>query len=492
VGISGPTPYQLEILNKLSEHKRISVRGPHGLGKSAMAAWIILWFALVHDGQDWKIPTTASAWRQLTHYLWPEIHKWSRFLKWELVGRPPFDMHTELEKENLKLKTGQAFALASDNAALLEGAHADHLLFLFDEAKEIPDATWDAAEGALSTGNCWALAISTPGEPQGRFYEIHKRKPGLEDWWVRHVTREETIAAGRMDKTWAANREKLWGKSSAVYQNRVLGEFASSGSDGVISLSWVERANQRWLAFNDRVLAGEADWGTLDRLGVDVGRGGDPTAMARRHGIRIRAIEHSEVADLMEVEGKMAGIMQGNPSAYAMIDIIGVGAGVYDRAREDPEINNRVIPFNASLPTKRRDRTNELGFSNLRSLGWWTLRELLQDDAIDLPPDDLLTGDLTSPKWKVMSGGKVQIEPKDDIKKRLGRSTNDGDAVMQAFVDVSNFVDDETLEAWGAGEALDVQTMGEDESKASIEEMEAYGSGMSVEEYRKWKKDIGI
>jgi hypothetical protein len=194
----------------------------------------------------------------------------------------------------------------------------------------------------------------------------------------------------------------------------------------------------------------------------------------------------------MEVEGKMAGIMQGNPSAYAMIDIIGVGAGVYDRAREDPEINNRVIPFNASLPTKRRDRTNELGFSNLRSLGWWTLRELLQDDAIDLPPDDLLTGDLTSPKWKVMSGGKVQIEPKDDIKKRLGRSTNDGDAVMQAFVDVSNFVDDETLEAWGAGETLDVQTMGEDESKASIEEMEAYGSGMSVEEYRKWKKDIGL
>ena len=167
-----------------------------------MAAWIVLWFALVHDGEDWKVPTTASAWRQLTHYLWPEIHKWARYLRWDHIGRAPFDSHTELEKENLQLTTGQAFALASDNAALLEGAHAEHLLFLFDEAKEIPDSTWDAAEGALSTGDCLALAISTPGEPQGRFYAIHKEAPGLEDWWTRHVTKDETIAAGRMDKAW--------------------------------------------------------------------------------------------------------------------------------------------------------------------------------------------------------------------------------------------------------------------------------------------------
>jgi hypothetical protein len=190
----------------------------------------------------------------------------------------------------------------------------------------------------------------------------------------------------------------------------------------------------------------------------------------------------------MEVEGKMAGIMQGNPSAFAMIDIIGIGAGVYDRAREDPDISNRVIPFNAGLPTKRRDRTNELGFVNLRSLGWWTLRELLQDDAIDLPPDDLLIGDLTAPKWKVQSGGKVQIEPKEDIKKRLGRSTNDGDAVMQAFVDVTDYVDDETLMAWGAGEVPDIQVMGDDENPAGVEEMEAYGQGMDVGEYRRLKK----
>ena len=485
---AGPTSYQLEILSKLVEKRRASVRGPHGLGKSAMAAWVVLWFALIHDGQDWKIPTTASAWRQLTHYLWPEIHKWARYLRWDRIGRSAFDTHTELEKENLQLATGQAFALASDNAALLEGAHAEHLLFLFDEAKEIPDSTWDAAEGALSTGDCMALAISTPGEPQGRFYQIHKKAPGLEDWWTRHVTKDETIAAGRMDKAWAARREVLWGKTSAVYQNRVLGEFATSGTDGVISLAWVERSNQRWLAFNDQVLAGTAAWGPLDRLGVDVGRGGDPTAMARRHGMRIRSIDHQDVADLMAVEGKMAGILQGSPKAHAVIDVIGVGAGVFDRAREDELISERVVAFNAALPTKRRDKTGELGFLNLRSYGWWTIRELLQDDEIDLPPDDLLVGDLTSPHWKQSSGGKAQIEPKEDIKKRLSRSTNDGDAVMQAFVEVVDMVDDQTLEAWGAGETMEVQEMGDDENPVQVEEMEAYGMGITIEEYRDRKK----
>ena len=78
----GPTPYQKRILSRIVEHKRVAVRGPHGMGKSATASWVILWFALTRDGDDWKLPTTASAWRQLTKYLWPEVRKWRRRLNW--------------------------------------------------------------------------------------------------------------------------------------------------------------------------------------------------------------------------------------------------------------------------------------------------------------------------------------------------------------------------------------------------------------------------
>ena len=187
-GDEGPAPYQEEILAAAPERRRIAVRGPHGLGKTALASWFVLWFALTRDGDDWKIPTTASAWRQLTHYLWPEIRKWARLLRWDRIDRSTFDYRTELLQRNLKLSTGEAFALASDQPALIEGARADSLAYVFDESKSIPAAVFDAAEGAFSgvgedTGNeAFALAISTPGEPRGRFYDIHARRPGTEDW----------------------------------------------------------------------------------------------------------------------------------------------------------------------------------------------------------------------------------------------------------------------------------------------------------------------
>ncbi|MBN1461398.1 MAG: hypothetical protein JXA57_17860 [Armatimonadetes bacterium] len=247
----GPTAYQDDTLARLPKHKRVAVRGPHGLGKTAMAAWVVLWFAITRDGKDWKVITTASVWRQLEVYLWPEIHKWARLLRWDVLERPPFT-DGELLILKLKLATGAASAVASDNPALIEGAHADHILYLFDESKSIADDTFDAAEGAFAGAGddgeleALALAVSTPGEPIGRFYNIHKRTPGFEDWNVRHVTLTEAIAAGRVSTTWAEQRLKQWGPSSAVYANRCLGEFASADEDSVIPLAWVERANLCW------------------------------------------------------------------------------------------------------------------------------------------------------------------------------------------------------------------------------------------------------
>ena len=201
-----PAPYQDEILAELVQRRRVAVRGPHGLGKSMIAAIAVLWFALSRD--DWKAPTTASAFRQLSKYLWPEIHKWARRLRWDRIGREPFDHHRELQVLGLKLPGGEAFAVASDDAAMIEGAHARRLLYVFDEAKTIPADTWDAAEGAFATAGeatgdeALALAISTPGAPSGRFYDIHSRRPGYEDWWVRHVKLEEAIRAGRVSEEW--------------------------------------------------------------------------------------------------------------------------------------------------------------------------------------------------------------------------------------------------------------------------------------------------
>jgi hypothetical protein len=427
----GPADYQLEILRELAQRRRVAVRGPHGLGKSGVAAWAILWFALTRDGlpgADWKVVTTASAWRQLDHYLWPELHRWARRLRWDRLGRDiPFNERTELLDLILKLEHGQAFAVASDRPESIEGAHADQLLYVFDEAKAIPPATWDAAEGALASGDCYALAISTPGEPQGRFYDIHARKPGLDDWWVRHVTLEECIAAGRVNTEWAEQRGLQWGEGSAVYQNRVLGEFASSEEDGVIPLAWIEAANRRWEALND-----SGEWPDFTCVGVDVGRGGDATVLALRHGEAIRELRRYGVADTMTVTGHVAGVLRGH-GGHAVVDVIGIGAGVVDKLREDKQA---VAAFNAGGATDWKDRSGEMLFANKRAAAWWNLRELLDPangHAVALPPDDLLTGDLTAPHWRPTSGGRIVVESKEEIRKRLGRSTDSGDAVVQAF-----------------------------------------------------------
>jgi hypothetical protein len=433
-----PAPYQDAIASSLIEHVRVAVRGPHGLGKTAEAAWLVLWFALTRDGEDWKVPTTASGWRHLSRYLWPEIHKWARLLDWTKIGRPPFDERHELLTLTLRLSSGEAFAVASDVPALIEGAHAEHLLYLFDEAKEIPNATWDASEGAFSSGiEAKALAISTPGEPIGRFYDIHSRKPGYEDWHAIHVKLEDAIKAGRISPKWAEQRKRQWGESS-VYQNRVLGEFAARDEDGIIPLAWVEAANERWQKW---VEMGKP--GVPVSLGVDVARsGGDKTAMALQYEVAemddrpckraIDDLRFSVREDTMATTGRAAGILSKYP-IRASVDVIGIGAGVVDRLREQ---GFSVDGFNASEGIDRKDKTGELGFTNMRSAAWWNLREMLDPSAneeVALPPDDELTGDLTAPRWKLMSGGRIQVESKDEIRKRLGRSTDAGDAVIMAM-----------------------------------------------------------
>lgn len=434
----GLTAYQAEILAAVPARRRVAVRGPHGLGKTTAAALLVLWFAVTREasGADWKVATTAGAWRQLERYLWPEIRKWGRRLRWDVLGQRPWSERTELLTLNIKLTHGQAFAVASDEPALIEGVHGDSVLYVFDESKSIIPGTFDAAEGAFSGSGgeaameAYAFAASTPGEPAGRFYDIHARKPGFEDWWARHVTVEETLTAGRVSREWVDQRAKQWGATSGIYANRVLGEFHASDEDGIIPLAWIEAAQDRWRAWDE---AGRPTEPGRRTVGVDVARSGaDKTVLALFDEPVLTELRRSARADTMTTTGVVKGLLDASPGRVAVVDVIGVGGGVVDRLRE---MKAPVEAFNASEASTAKDRSGELGFVNVRAAAWWHLRESLDPAygaTLALPPDDLLTGDLTAPRWKVMSGGRIQIESKDDIRKRIGRSTDDGDAVVQA------------------------------------------------------------
>ena len=439
-------PYQAEILGAFKYEDYISVRGVRGLGKTALAALAVHWFALTRDGLGipWKIPTSASNDRQLTRYLWPEIRLWAPRIRWDVVGRQQYNPRLELLKTSLSLEHGQAYpvvaAVAREEST--EGAHAEEVLIIYDESKLIVDPMWDSAEGTFSTGNGKWFAISTPGSPAGRFYDIHRRKPGLEKWWTRHVSWQEAVAAGRIKQSWVDDMRALWGEDSVLFKRQVLGEFAAQSEDSIIPLAWVEAAMDRW----------EEASGPITAIGVDVGNGGDLSVIACVRGRHVEELQKIAVAaDPATSTMGLAGIVGGlinkhnhfdyndprNLAKRTFIDSIGIGTGVVHRLRE---MGYPVSAFNAALGTTLKDEAGLLGFANWRAAGWWTMRELL-DPAhkvnLELPDDDDLKAELTAPRVKrITSEEKRLVESKAELLKanRLGRSTDCADAVIHALV----------------------------------------------------------
>lgn len=146
------------------------------------------------------------------------------------------------------------------------------------------------------------------------------------------------------------------------------------------------------------------------------------------------------------------------------VDVIGIGAGVVDRL---DELDYEIIPVNVAHAAKNRDgdtlkdAAGLLEFVNLRSYVWWHLRDRLNpdgDEPLALPLDDRLTGDLCAPHYTYTSDGKIKVESKDDIRKRLKRSTDGGDAVCLAvYVDVYNTTtgtSDGMIQAFAIGQSL--------------------------------------
>ena len=418
--------YQADELSELAARRRVSVRGPRGSGKTMPAALAFWWFACTRElaGVDWKIPTTAGSWAQVTVYLWPEIHKWARRIDWDVVGLPRPRIGRELLAQNLKWGHGEAFGASPKDADLIEGAHASHMLVIVDEGKSVDDGIWDAIEGFFSNpGEHYVYALSTPGAAVGRFYDIHARKPGYEDWHPIHVTIGQAINAGRISPEWADQRLRQWGDQSVSYRCHVLGEFAGE-EDGVIPLAWVEAAVERGKAL-DRPVSPKVIAADIADTGDDV------TVLAFRDGPDCYRLDRFDTGDVVSHADKIAA--RATAGTRVVVDSIGVGAGTLAAATR---LGLDAKGFVASERSTRQDRTGTFGFTNKRAAAWWMLREQLDPelgDGLSLPDDPELLGDLTAPTWREAAGGKIQLESKEDIRKRIGRSTDSGDAVVMAF-----------------------------------------------------------
>jgi hypothetical protein len=241
-----------------------------------------------------------------------------------------------------------------------------------------------------------------------------------------------------MSAEWVEDVRKLWKEDSVLFQNEVLGEFSANQSNGVIPLSWIEAANDRWRAWD-----AQGRPGTLTSIGVDVG-GGQPKADSsviapimdggRVYEVRIVGVGNPSEST-MELAGIVHGLLDKHGTGIAIVDNIGIGLGVLQRLHEQ---NDRVYGFGAGSKTLLRDMTGERGFLNWRAAMWWTGREILDPDnkqfSICLPPDDRLTGELTAPTSSTVSNGLIKIEDKASVIRRIGRSTDCADAVLMGLV----------------------------------------------------------
>ena len=408
-----PEPWQAEALEAVGRHDRVSIRSGHGVGKTTLEAWLILWFLLTR--QNCKIPVAANSQDQLRDTIWPEIAKWHRQLPEALKAM----IDVQAERIVVVQDPEGAFAVrrtaSKDNPEALQGFHAEHLLFLIDEASGIPDIVFEVGMGALSTPGAKVVMAGNPTRTSGFFYDTHH---SLGDrWHTMHVScLDVPRAQGHIDDIKAK-----YGENSNAYRVRVLGEFPTSDDETVIPLELVLGAVGRNVS-------------TLDYYpvwGVDVARfGDDRTALAKRQANKLlEPVKSWNSTDLMATAGKIKAEYDATPydlrPREILIDIIGLGAGVYDRCKE---IGLPVRGINVGEAAASRENC-----ARLRDELWFKGREWFQDKACSMPQDDGLIAELTAPTYAFTSTGKMLVESKADMKKRGLRSPDLADAFLLTF-----------------------------------------------------------
>lgn len=208
------------------------------------------------------------------------------------------------------------------------------------------------------------------------------------------------------------------------------GVFGATVSDDIwqcIPTAWIDDAQNRWRQ-------GVRPAVELRAVGVDPSRGGaDDTVIAKLYGTWFEIVRHEgkDVSDGATGARYVTDAMETN--APLAVDVIGYGASVYDHLKILSGLT--VTPVNVGSASSAVDNTGRYHFVNLRSQLWWKFREALDPasgENIALPPDPQLKTDLRAPKFQIV-GGKIKVESKDDVKKRIGRSTDAADAVQLAW-----------------------------------------------------------
>ena len=402
-----PDTWQIEVLEHIRESYeaglslkeaakgaiRVAVASGHGIGKTALVAWIIHWFMSVFDNP--QVVVTANTKTQLTTKTWRELAKWHKMS----VHEHWFDWAatTFKLKESPETWCANAIPWSEHNSEAFAGTHDENVLMIFDEASAIADCIWQVAEGAMTTGNCVWIAFGNPTKNTGAFAQCFKRF--RHRWFTKRVdSRTAKMADQKLISEWVED----YGEDSDFVRVRVRGMNPRSGDQQLISVDRVENAVQREAIVPN---------GTPRIMGVDVARyGSDMSVIARRHGRKLEPLSKYRGLDTMELAAVVAHAIVTERPDMVMVDGTGIGAGVIDRLRQlghDPlEIHFGQKP----------DPGNDGIYFNKRIEMWNRMNVWLQ--TADIPRDPELYDDLITPEYYFDMKMKMRLESKEEMKKR--------------------------------------------------------------------------
>lgn len=417
-----PDAWQREILKEFGgPQQRLAMKAAKGCGKSTILAWCAWWFLTCRTFP--KVVATSISGDNLSDGLWTEMAKWqgkSEFHKRKFTWTKTRIFANDHEQTWwMSARTWPKGSDKSQQANTLAGLHADNLLFILDEVGGIPDAVMAAAEAGLSTGpHCKIIMAGNPTHLEGPLYRACTSERNI--WYVAQITGDpdDPNRAPRISADWARTQIDKYGRDNPWVLINVFGEFPPSSLNTLLGPDDVAKAMRRNPRFEDYEFSQK-------RLGVDVARfGDDSTILFPRQGLMSYRPVEMRNARTGEIAARVLVAKDKWGSEVEFIDDTGgFGAGVIDSLIQ---AGHGPVPINFS------SRPNNSRFQNKRAEIWFEMADWVKRGGA-LPNDPELTQELTLPTYFVNRQGKIQIEEKDQIKERIGRSPDKADALALTF-----------------------------------------------------------
>lgn len=424
-----PDPQQAAILRSVATNQMTSVRSGHGIGKSAVEAWAVIWFLSTRPFP--KIPCTAPTQHQLFDILWAEVSKWLR-------NNKALEQELQWTKEKVYMKQypEEWFAVArtASKPDALQGFHAEDILYIIDEASGVDDKVFEPVLGALSTPGARLLMCGNPTQLSGFFYDSHHKNRG--SYSTFHIDGRNS---SRVSQDFINTIITMYGEDSDVFRVRVAGEFPRQENDVFIPLPLVEKSIMtQW---------SEPEHPASIHIGCDVARfGDDKTVIGHKVDEKVEFWKRRSGQDTMKTADDIIELGETLIRRYryqktipVKVDDSGVGGGVVDRLRQIKRNNPErfewldVIPVVFGQRIKHEfyhDSTTYMMSIVKKLLMPYTEEGLPKPIELVLPDDNDLIGQLSTRKYGMTEQSKIRVESKEAMKKRGLHSPDEADCVL--------------------------------------------------------------